>query len=314
MMMKKLILGGVLLAAASAPARADVVLSSQIFSSSPGITTPYAVPIQGITGGTPVPVTGTFSIGSSVSISNFPAIQPVSGTISVSNFPAFPATQAISAVSLPLPTGASTSALQTATNASLAAIATNTPALGAALSAASSPVVIATDQAPIPVTGNFVNGSGRVVYSPLLGAAATYAGSPTAGVVVGGSQPMVAFSAINGQGTLNRIDVASQTGKTPNLALYVYESAPAGCGADGSAFSVPPADLTKMIMGSPFLFTLNLMPGVPGGAISSARYGGSAMTVANHNSTALLYVCVVALSPLTLPGADLLVSIGLDRY
>ena len=313
-MMKRIILGGALLAAASAPARADVVLTNQIFSSSPGVATPYAVTIQGITGGTPVPVTGTFSIGSSVSISNFPAIQPVSGTIAVSNFPAFPAIQPISAASLPLPAGASTSALQTAANASLTAIDTKTPPLGAALSAASIPVVVATDQAPIPVTGNFVNGSGRVVYSPLLGAAATYAGSPTAGIVVGGLQSLVSFSAINGQGTLNRIDVASQTGKTPNLAIYVYESAPAGCGADGTGFTVPPADLPKMIMGSPFLFTLNSMPGVPGGAISSARYGGSAMTVANHNSTALLYVCVVTLSPLTLPAADLLVSIGLDRY
>lgn len=45
-----------------------------------------------------------------VDIDNFPAIQPVSGTVAVSNFPA---TQPISAVSLPLPAGAATSAIQT---------------------------------------------------------------------------------------------------------------------------------------------------------------------------------------------------------
>jgi phage gpG-like protein len=76
-----------------------------------------------------VAVIGTASVYARVE--NFPATQPVSGTVSVNNFPAtqnvavigtastyahvenFPATQAVSAVSLPLPTGASTSANQT---------------------------------------------------------------------------------------------------------------------------------------------------------------------------------------------------------
>ena len=51
---------------------------------------------------------GSNAIGS-VSVSNFPSTQAVSGTVAVSNFPA---TQPISAASLPLPSGASTSALQ----------------------------------------------------------------------------------------------------------------------------------------------------------------------------------------------------------
>lgn len=63
--------------------------------------------------------------------------------LSISNFPA---TQPISAASLPLPTGASTSALQTTGNTSLATIAANTPALGQALAAASSPVVLTAAQ------------------------------------------------------------------------------------------------------------------------------------------------------------------------
>ena len=61
--------------------------------------------------------------------------QPVSGTVSVNNFPAsqavtgtfFQATQPISATSLPLPSGASTSANQATEIASLSTIATNIP-------------------------------------------------------------------------------------------------------------------------------------------------------------------------------------------
>lgn len=56
----------------------------------------------------------------------------------------------ISAAILPLPTGASTSALQTALNTSAASIDSKTTAPGQALMAASSPVVIASDQSRIP--------------------------------------------------------------------------------------------------------------------------------------------------------------------
>jgi len=68
----------------------------------------------------------TASVSGSVSISNFPATQPVSGSVSVSNFPA---TQPVSASSLPLPTGAATSANQPALNGDGGALAhiTNFP-------------------------------------------------------------------------------------------------------------------------------------------------------------------------------------------
>lgn len=62
-------------------------------------------------------------------------------------------TQPISAVSLPLPTGAATSALQTSGNATLTAISGQMPAtLGQKTSAASFAVVFASDQSAIPVT------------------------------------------------------------------------------------------------------------------------------------------------------------------
>lgn len=64
-------------------------------------------------------------------------------------------TQPISAVALPLPAGASTSALQTAGNATLTAISGQLPAtLGQKTSAASFAVVLASDQSPIPVTSS----------------------------------------------------------------------------------------------------------------------------------------------------------------
>lgn len=64
-------------------------------------------------------------------------------------------TQPISATSLPLPTGASTSALQTAGNATLVTISGQLPAtLGQKTSANSLAVVVASDQSAIPITGN----------------------------------------------------------------------------------------------------------------------------------------------------------------
>lgn len=66
-------------------------------------------------------------------------------------------TQAISAVSLPLPTGAATAVNQSATNTALGAISAQLPAtLGQKPMAQSLPVVLASDAAPLGVTvGNF---------------------------------------------------------------------------------------------------------------------------------------------------------------
>lgn len=60
----------------------------------------------------------------SVSVSNFPGTQPVSGTVAISNFPA---TQPISAASLPLPTGASTEATLAAFSAKSASSSVTVP-------------------------------------------------------------------------------------------------------------------------------------------------------------------------------------------
>jgi hypothetical protein len=100
-----------------------------------GTSATKAAPVQGVTGGVAVPVSGTFwqttqpvslaslpalaaganAIGS-VSVSNFPGTQPVSGTVTAN---AGTGTMAVSAASLPLPSGAASAANQTAVTGSV---------------------------------------------------------------------------------------------------------------------------------------------------------------------------------------------------
>lgn len=74
-------------------------------------------------------------------------------------------TQAVSAVSLPLPTGASTSAAQTTGNASLTSIDGKLAALGQGVMAGSVPVVIATNQTAVPVSGTVTANAGSGTFS-----------------------------------------------------------------------------------------------------------------------------------------------------
>jgi len=72
----------------------------------------------------------------------------------------FPATQAVSLASVPLPTGAATAANQTSTNTTLSAIAGQLPAsLGAKTTAASLSVSVPTDQANLEPAGAAVTGT-----------------------------------------------------------------------------------------------------------------------------------------------------------
>jgi len=122
---------------------------------------------------TAVPVSGTF----------WQATQPVSGTVTAN---AGSGTQAVSAASLPLPSGASTSALQTTGNSSLSSIDGKTPALGQAVSASSVPVVLPAAQIttltpPAAITGfaldaTLTSGNQRVQGN--VASAATDSGNP----------------------------------------------------------------------------------------------------------------------------------------
>ena len=89
-------------------------------------------------------------VGGRVPVDGSGVTQPVSGTV---NANAGTGTFAVSAVSLPLPSGAATSALQTTGNTSLSSIDGKTPSLGQALMAASVPVAIASNQSAVSVSG-----------------------------------------------------------------------------------------------------------------------------------------------------------------
>jgi hypothetical protein len=69
----------------------------------------------------------------------------------------------VDATSLPLPTGASTSALQTTGNTTLGNIDTKTPPLGQTTMAGSTPVTIASNQTRLPV--NLADGAGNLLES-----------------------------------------------------------------------------------------------------------------------------------------------------
>lgn len=100
---------------------------------------------------------------------------PVSGTVTAN---AGTGTFAISAATLPLPSGAATSALQTTGNTSLASIDGKLNSLGQKTMTGSVPVVIASDQTAITVTGtittspnvNIHDGSGTSITSQANGA------------------------------------------------------------------------------------------------------------------------------------------------
>jgi hypothetical protein len=146
----------------------------------------------------------------------------------------------VSASSLPLPTGAATAAKQDTGNTSLASIDTKTPSLGQALMAASSPVVIASNQSTLPVSAaslplpsgaatevtlSAINGK-----TPALGQALMAASVP---VTIASNQSPMALGAAEatGLGTFDNVALTNQTAGTDGfgnqintLAVYDYNS------------------------------------------------------------------------------------------
>lgn len=114
------------------------------FPSSQAVTGPLTdtqlratpVPVSGTVTATP---TGTQTVSGSVSVSNFPATQPVSGTFFQVTQPVsgtfFQVTQPISAAALPLPSGAATEASLALLNAKLLNASLMVTATGAAAAA-----------------------------------------------------------------------------------------------------------------------------------------------------------------------------------
>lgn len=115
-------------------------------------------------------------------------------------------TQAVSAASLPLPTGASTSALQTTGNSSLSSIDTKLPALGQALAAASIPIVLTAAQ--------------LITLTPLSTIAATQSGTWNITNVSGTvSLPTGASTAANQTTEITSLQLIDNIVHTQNTAL-----------------------------------------------------------------------------------------------
>src|SRR5574343_365061 len=138
---------------------------------------------------TPVPITGTVAV-SNLASGGLTDTQlratpvPISGTVAISNQVSQPLTDTqlratavpVSAASLPLPSGAATSAAQTTGNNSLASIDGKLGTLGQKASSGSTPVVIASDQSIVPTNPRAATSGGATPYK-LISAATTNATS-----------------------------------------------------------------------------------------------------------------------------------------
>lgn len=191
---------------------------------------PVSVGTVTITGGltdaqiraTPLPVSGTVNVGTVPVTGTFwQTTQPVSGTVTAN---AGSGTFAISAASLPLPSGA-------ATETTLGSINTKTLAAGQATMVNSSPVVIASNQSAVPVSGTFWQAT-----QPVSGTVTANAGTGTMAVSIA-SLPALAAGTAN-IGDVDVLTLPALPAGTNNIGdvdvLTVNGVAPAfGSGARG---------------------------------------------------------------------------------
>lgn len=212
----------------------------------PGSAGTLAEAVQGVAGGVPMPVSGAVTEGGvwsvgitslpplpgganaigSVSVSNLPATQAVSGAVSVSALPALPpgtnaigsvtvsnlpATQPVSATSLPLPAGASmdaTAAAPQAPVAPAAAAATRSVLVGCQ-AATTLPSFAAGQQGAVPC-----DTSGRLYVTTVP--SANNVPSFLQAVTSGGAIP---FSAANAAGSCMATSVKSSSGMVYNYSI-----------------------------------------------------------------------------------------------
>lgn len=130
----------------------------------------------------------------------------------------------ISAASLPLPTGAATSALQTTGNSSLSSIDTKTLAAGQALMAASSPVVIASNQSAIPVTGTFFQAT-QPVSGTVTSNIGTTGGLALDATLTGGTQKAIVRGGAKGSTTAADVTSTASGANHQTLDVAIYDAA-----------------------------------------------------------------------------------------
>lgn len=172
--------------------------------------------------------TKTLSAGQKVMASSYPVViasdqsavpSSQSGTWNITNISG----------TVSLPTGAATSALQTTGNTSLNTIATNTPAVGQATMAASSPVVIASNQSNLPANITQVGGSTLALGQTTMSASipVTFASNQSNLNISSGGKSKVNI-ARNDYGSTNvttgaYVQIIASTAATSNL-LEIFDS------------------------------------------------------------------------------------------
>lgn len=238
----------------------------------------------------------TVSADGAIKIDGSSVIQPVSGTV-VANIGAVApgnvyvelkanassvllvdssgTTQPISATSLPLPTGAATSALQTTGNTSLASIDAGTPAaLGQTTMSASMPVVIASDQSIISVTTESTKPTYAAAFVGLVVPAA-----PTDVFTITGSATKV----IRITSVRFTISTTAGSGILINASLIKRSTADTG-GTSTVAVNVPydsnNAAGTAVVRG----YTVNPTLGTAIGPIRAIRYAATPAAVPNQEA------------------------------
>lgn len=170
---------------------------------------------------------------------------PVTGTF-------FQGTQPISAASLPLPTGAATSAIQTTQQSSLTSIDSKTPALGQALAAASVPVVLTAAQlttltplSTVAVTGALTDTQIRASALPVSAASLPLpTGSATAAnQVSGGPQTGIGIATA----TTQRVTLASDGPEVTNSTAVKNSTATIAATASAANPTAPDTTLALLV-------------------------------------------------------------------
>lgn len=151
-----------------------------------GTASSDVITVQGIAGATAVKVDGSAvtqpvsDAGGSITVDDGGGSLTVDGTVEVTGT-FWQSTQPVSAVSLPLPTGAATSANQSTANTSLSSIDGKVPVLGQALAAGSVPVVLTAAQVTALTPPTSVTADTELPAAAVLADGASNPSTPTAG-------------------------------------------------------------------------------------------------------------------------------------
>ena len=215
--------------------------------------------------GNPIPISdagGSVTVDGSVSISNFPATQAVSGTF-------WQATQPISASSLPLPAGAATSANQSTSNTSLASIDTKLPSN---LTVSSSRLLVDGSAVTQPVSMTTAP-AGLAYLSTATITRAANTTAYTANDVYGGVFELQNIGSSGGFVFISSIEIIFNITAVPSgmsgFAVYLYSSTPPSAITDNLPFSLGAGDTPSC-----------LTPGGISLTASLARGGGSVVAEA----------------------------------